>query len=460
MKLAPQQLQKPFPKALLTIPLLLVGFVGVLLLGVAPLSLGLILALIVLIIIDRASGLFYWLDPASLFVISYFAFILIGTFFFGWFDLDLYWMTQIVSIVGLLCFIIGIILRDLLGSPSGRLRIRRQAVIIGEYSRLSLAALMLAWLSGNALVAFYFSRIGYIPLLASDAEVIRAESLSGQAFIPILGYACISVASIGLTLHIAQKNLWQQLLVGAVITIGIVMLLGIGYRSLAMKVFLVSFIAYCFTRYRRLPIVWLGVAGAFLFVLLAIVGYYRLTGQLINSWEAVEFMLRRVIWTVFVRYLFVYDLTIAHFAQNDQWLLGGSYLMTLSTALPGPQEHFGYWLRDELGLILSAPGPVDPTIVGEFFVNFRWLGVTVGMFLAGFFLRSLYLFVRGTGELNPHQAMFLIVLSVSLTGVVTSGIASVLLYDLMPLMFVVFFMSLTPLRRTQGSTSTSCSASS
>jgi oligosaccharide repeat unit polymerase len=447
MNTTSQQTQKPAKPVPWTwiSTLVICGLIGLQLTGAVPLVLGITICLATLIIIDRTSGLFYWLDPASLFIIGYFVFILIGTLFFGWFDLETYWMTNIVSLVGLLFFVAGLILRDLLSSPPGRLRIRRQAVISGEYSKLSLAALILAWLFGNALVTLYFLRLGYIPLLVSDAESVRAASISGQAFIPILGYAFISVASIGFALHIARANMWQQLIVGVVITIGIVMLLGVGYRGLAMKVFLVSFIAYCFTRYRRLPIVWLGIAGVFLFVLLAIVGYYRLTGQLINSWEAVELMLRRVIWTVFVRYLFVYDLTIAHFAQNNQLLLGESYLMTFATALPGPQEHFGYWLRDELGLILTAPGPVDPTIVGEFFVNFRWLGVTLGMFLVGFFLRSIYLFVRGTGVIDSHQAMFLIVLSVSIISVVTSGIASVLVYDLAPLMFVVFLISLTPL---------------
>ena len=61
---------------------------------------------------------------------------------------------------------------------------------------------------------------------------------------------------------------------------------------------------------------------------------------------------------------------------------GHTYLINLIMLLPGPDPDFTLWLKDALNLTFSGGG-VTPSILGEFYINFRTVGIYIGMFLYG-----------------------------------------------------------------------------
>jgi hypothetical protein len=139
---------------------------------------------------------------------------------------------------------------------------------------------------------------------------------------------------------------------------------------------------------------------------------------------------------MFVRYLHILNLVMSYFPENHPFLLGQSYLISAATILPGAQLHFGYWLVQRLGLVLTSPGPVDPTIIGELYLNFGWTGIVVGMLVLGLFLRALFIRFALKTPISRRRLVLMVLVSTSLMAIVGSGIILVLFFDLLPVALV------------------------
>ena len=61
---------------------------------------------------------------------------------------------------------------------------------------------------------------------------------------------------------------------------------------------------------------------------------------------------------------------------------GYTYLINLIMLKPGPDLDYTLWLKQVLGMNFSGGG-VTPTILGEFYMNFGYMGIFIGMFLFG-----------------------------------------------------------------------------
>ena len=61
---------------------------------------------------------------------------------------------------------------------------------------------------------------------------------------------------------------------------------------------------------------------------------------------------------------------------------GYTYLINLIMLKPGPDLDFTLWLKEKLQLDFSGGG-VTPTIIGEFYINFGYYAIYVGMFILG-----------------------------------------------------------------------------
>lgn len=78
-----------------------------------------------------------------------------------------------------------------------------------------------------------------------------------------------------------------------------------------------------------------------------------------------------------------------------QW--GYTYLINVLMLLPGPDQDFTLWLKDQLNLSFSGGG-VTPTIMGEFYINFGRLGIYIGMFFLGIAGVSVYKYFKKHSE--------------------------------------------------------------
>ena len=76
---------------------------------------------------------------------------------------------------------------------------------------------------------------------------------------------------------------------------------------------------------------------------------------------------------------------------------GYTYLINLKMLLPGPDPDFTLWLKEKLNLSFSGGG-VTPTILGEFYINFGFWAIYVGMFLYGIIGERIKKYFKGKKE--------------------------------------------------------------
>jgi oligosaccharide repeat unit polymerase len=392
---------------------------------------------VLLLIFHRIYNLLNWIDPTVLFVVSYVTFIGVGIPFTGYYNVVLAPSVLLAILVGLTTFSAGAISFDALAFRPGRIRIRRSTSIVSVPRRGEIAWAWAFFVVGTLILLYYYYRVGTVPLLAEDAENVRVTVKAGLGYLPIGGFAFLNVSTLTLVAASAYRNHYYFLFVTilALIT-AFVLLLGTGYRMPSLEVLLGGFIVYSFTKNLSLSRLELIVLIVVVVVSLSIIGFYRLSGEFVQSLEQIEFMFKRTVWSIFMRYLYVFSIVMFFFPNMHPFMSGQSYLISAYTILPGAQSHFGFWLRDHLGLALTSPGPVDPTILGEFYANFGWAGIVVGMCVLGFGLRALYHFIMKKQPLSIGRLVLITLLSTSSISVVGSGIVLPLLFEVLPLAMV------------------------
>lgn len=396
----------------------------------------LILYSLLLLSFHRLYNLLNWTDPTVLFVASYVTFIGAGIAMSGYYHIALTPFVILSSIVGLSLFIGGAVTFDIFTTPSGRIRISRPASIIATYHPWETIWAWLFLFIGIFVLLYYYYSIGTIPLLSENAESVRLMVKAGRGYLPIAGFAFLCVSSAALIAIYIRRGRVYFFIVSFVTAMIALLLLGVGYRVLTVRILLNGFIVYSFVKKSKMSGVALIAFAIATVSLLSMVGFYRLSGYFVQSLDQVEFALRRSIYAICVRYLYIFNIVVAYFPDLHPFMLGQSYLISAGAIMPGHQPHFGFWLTEHLGLAFSSPGPVDPTILGEFYANFGQIGIVIGMFALGAGLRALYRLLEVKPPLPINRLVLMTLLSTSLMGMVTSGIVLVVLFDTLPLMAV------------------------
>lgn len=65
------------------------------------------------------------------------------------------------------------------------------------------------------------------------------------------------------------------------------------------------------------------------------------------------------------------------FGRNIPFQHGYSYLVNIKMLMPGPDLDFTLWLKELMGISFNGGG-ITPTLIGEFYLNFGYLGVYIG----------------------------------------------------------------------------------
>jgi len=390
------------------------------------------LYVVLLLILHRIYNLLNWIDPTVLFVVSYVTFIGVGIPFIGYYDFVLAPSVLFAILLGLATFSAGAITFDALVFRPGRIKIRYSISIISVPRRGEIGWAWAFFVVGALILLYYYYRVGTVPLLAEDAENVRVTVKAGLGYLPILAYAFLTTSTISIT-TLATKELSISPLFAIVIScIGALLLVGIGYRAPALGLLLNVFIVYLYIKYQRIPLKWLLISGLFMITIIGWLGYLRLESELVTG---ISMILRLGIWRLFVNNLYVLNFIYDSFPVSEPHMLGMSYLIDIKTLLPGYQPHFGFWLKERLGLEFAGGG-VTQTIVGELFINWGWIGIIVGMFTMGIVFRILYHALTKDRLLSVPRFVLLVLLSTSLMGIVSSGLVLVLLFDTLPLVAV------------------------
>ena len=76
------------------------------------------------------------------------------------------------------------------------------------------------------------------------------------------------------------------------------------------------------------------------------------------------------------------------FPRKISFQHGYTYFINFIMILPGEDPDFTTWLKEALNLTFSGGG-VTPTIMGEFYINWGYIGIFIGMLFTGIFFRKI-----------------------------------------------------------------------
>lgn len=401
-----------------------------------------LIQLITLFVLHRFYNLLNLIDPTVLFIIGYVIFISSSILFTSYYGISLAPPVLLAIHIGLISFALGAITLELFSFRSGLVNDYKSIEITSTY-QLSTHWAWVLFGTGILVLLYYYNSVGTIPLLAKDAENARVTLKSGRGYLPIAAFALLNVSTTMLLAISLKGNNSRQIRVAIfALIVATLILLGVGYRSFVIKLILNGIIVYSYLRNFNISKLKLFALALVVFIILSLIGFYRISGGIVRSWTEFEFTISQAIWSLFVRYAVTLQLVMSFFQNGQPFMFGESYLLTLDTVRPGNQLHFGFWLRDRLGLSLRSEGPVDPTIVGEFYANFGWPGIFTGMYIMGFGLRAVYRFLTRNMRISLLRFVVLVVLSTSIMDIIGSGIPLVLLFSVLPLSIVIIIYGL------------------
>lgn len=371
-------------------------------------------------------NLFNWFDPIVLFTINYITFIGIGVLVIERYNLPISADVLLAISSGFVSLVVGCLIGDYLFSKQSRIIPVRKIVLTNSYMHQKIFWAVIFYFLGILSLIIFYIRIGSIPIFEENAESSRFLVRAGSASLPIFAYSFFLTGT--LILISFARTTKSQTFAFSLIIIAALLLFGTGFRSPALKLFLAGFIVLMYIRYNRLPKTALFFVLLFIVVVVGILGIFRRTGEFITN---IDMILRIAIFRIFVNNLYVLDLIFGLYPRSEPFMFGQSYLIDFITILPGAQEHFGLWLKSRLGLDFEGGG-VTQTIVGEFFLNFGWLGVIFGLKAIGFFLRMIYhILIKSPNVTNDHIVL-LTIISIGTMAFVSSGVSLVVIFELIP----------------------------
>lgn len=233
---------------------------------------------------------------------------------------------------------------------------------------LALALYFLALIS-----SIYYFRVNR-GVLSGNLEAGRVDAMSGNGLILLLIKTfCISVPMLYSQFENGKiKKIWFILLFSFSVVLSFV----IGYKSYSFSIVIV--VVFMSLWYHKINLGNLIFIAFLCLMIVLCLDFIRST----SSNEGFSFIAR------IRNYLTVgfsnYERVIYWFPKNTDFQYGRTILINFEMLLPGPDVDFTTWLKNTLQMDFSGGG-VTPTIFGEFYINFSYLGIYFGFFAVGYF---------------------------------------------------------------------------
>ncbi len=278
---------------------------------------------------------------------------------------------------------------------------------------------------GYALAMLFVVLVGGIPVLAPDGEQARVDARAGLGYVVIGAITLVTYGTVGWVARAYRSGASRRHGVWALVAVSAITLAALGNRApVAVLVIACTWVAI--TTNGKLPSFRAVFAGGVaVLVLIAVAGSLR-GGDVGGGDLATRFQ-----WQFYVNPSNLERLTML-IPERVPHLAGRGYLIDLAVLLPGHQPNFGQWLKDTIGMQFPGGG-ITVGLLGELYANFGTAIAIVGAALMGGLLAR----VRPSLRIHrPSDAAFAVLLALALGGTVQSGIASVVLYSVIPLLIV------------------------
>lgn len=140
---------------------------------------------------------------------------------------------------------------------------------------------------------------------------------------------------------------------------------------------------FIYNKYHKINLKKIIALGMSLVVLVGILGVIRnvLSGNDNTS-------ILKTIFTLFGNGSINIHYILEHFPEKTNFQFGYTFLINFIMLLPGPNIDFTIWLKNILGETFEGGG-LTPTLLGEFYINFGYIGIVLGFILLGFLVNWL-----------------------------------------------------------------------
>lgn len=382
----------------------------------------------------RKFRLLDFLNPLSIFLISYFLFIGFGLILsllikdFYVFDIK---TIKAIVVYPISFVLFSVISKILMVKNNGISRV----IYLSSYDErrvFNKAALFSCF--GILGFCYLFYGYGSIPLLHEDAEQFRVDISKGNGEYILIFTAFIYVGSIYLS-FLKNLNSRKRRTKFLIIATSFVFILFNGYRSPAFYYLLIVFLSSLLQSenylkqnkisYKKFLLI------ALLLPLASIIGLMR-AGIDIYGIKAIFINLSHLV-SVNTKNL---DLIILNF-DTDNFFYGYTYVNDLLVAVPGSTHKFtGVILKDMLGMSFVGE-TMTLSIPGEAYVNGGILFVIICSAFQGVMTTFLREFNIGLNTLNGKLNLVLILLFTFRS--ITGGIMPILIFAIVPVLLINFF---------------------
>nr|MBZ1357364.1 oligosaccharide repeat unit polymerase [Dyadobacter fermentans] len=261
----------------------------------------------------------------------------------------------------------------------------------------------------------FFARTGNIPILAANKEAARVAALAvgGNGYVLyLMSMGMYGVALYAIYAYGYNKDKTQLFLLFAIMGLAMT---GTGSRRYILWVCLYLLIAKHYLsspipKTRMLVYTFLGLLFVNLFEM------FRNPDSMTTTSLSTTFSYR------FIIYISNLEKVLTYFMSRDEYEYGGTFFMDILTALPGKQIDYQSWLKKVTNLEFEGFG-IPPTLMGDLYVNFGYVGVVLGCTLFGFMVRNIYnslILKRGSFY---NLFLYMAVLEIS-SKIITSGISA------------------------------------
>ena len=375
----------------------------------------------------------------QLFAFFYIFFIIIGSYVFFFEDPARYSKTLLFANTGFLAFCAGSFFSsafNMLG-PEDFTRFRARP-LADRYGGTPFVLTVLILLAVALGLSALFFRNG-IPLLSLDVDEARYAATVGGGYFFIGIYIFLPFVTLLLmakTYMAGNKAYKPFFYLVLAMTVFINVLSGFRAPLAALLLMMVLLNFYIKGRFTWKTI----FVGLFLFSIVFFgITYLKLKDEPMVLSLVGDIFMHRVV----LENPTVISIILDIFPARVDFMLGGTYLMDIISAMPGPGISFGGWLFSQTpSTQYYGVAAMTPTLIGELHANFSAPMAVVMVFIFGYFLNSLYIrFLRNERDVTTVAIWMVFVLPLSNS--VMLGLGSLIFTRLVQLAIVsVLFFTL------------------
>ena len=307
----------------------------------------------------------------NLFLIFYYIFIAVGPIILIFIGDDRYrekynYNLFFIFGVSLILFLIGADI--IVGKRKINKKNKEKVITEIDWRNIIRNAKIVLFISYAFAIIYLFKNLSYI---LQDMENNRVSAMTGNGIIIYFAYAMIPATCILYYCHINNnkiKNIWLYII------IDIILLMMFGFRSRVMEIVVLCIMIR--DNYKKIKMKTLVKIGTSLILLVALLQVLRtiLSSDGMNILNSISNTMN--VSSLNLTYIF------NAFPEKINYQYGYSDIMNFLHLLSEYSLVVTMWLKEILNVEFNGGG-LTPTIIGEFYLNFGFIGVMIGMVLTG-----------------------------------------------------------------------------